>query len=194
MWPTIIAVLGTLAGGALAGVTQHWTARSARQEQHRLQVADAVRALLAAALTYRERFWLQIEVIRDGEQETPEARADRYRARSEVTIARDHLVLLTNDPALIAAARDASWSAISLSDVPLGPVEARRFADDVEAQLEAARDESRDTHTTLRDTGVAYVHGSAAAPGADQRSHMPLPPGRAAESAAAPAAPRRPGN
>ncbi|MFJ4687073.1 hypothetical protein [Streptomyces sp. NPDC088789] len=173
MWPTIIAVLGTLAGAALATVGQQWADRRARAEAHRLQVADAVRALLAAVLHYREHFWLQIEGIRDGESETSQERAARFRARSEVTIARDHLVLLTNHPALIAAARDASWSAIALSDVTLGPVTDQRFADAVEAHLETAREESRVAHTTLRDAGVAYVHGSAAAPGADNRSQMP---------------------
>ncbi|MFE2041654.1 hypothetical protein ACFXAZ_12120 [Streptomyces sp. NPDC059477] len=166
MWPTIVAVLGTLAGGALAGFLQHWAARRAHEEQHRQQVAEAVRALLAAVLTYRELFWLQIAGIREGETETPEARAARFRARSEVTLARDHLELITNDPRLINAARKASWSAIDLSAIELGPVDGGgRFTPEVEAALEAARSASRDAHDDLRNAGSAHVHGTAPRPG-----------------------------
>ncbi|MEU3255929.1 hypothetical protein [Streptomyces sp. NPDC006997] len=37
-----------------------------------------------------------------------------------------------------------------------------RFAAAVEAELEAARDRTRDTHTALRAAGTAYVHGRTA--------------------------------
>lgn len=77
MWSTIIAVLGTLAGAALASLTQHWTDHRARAEQHRQDVAAAVRQLLAAVLAYRELYWLMIAAVRAGEPETSETRAAR---------------------------------------------------------------------------------------------------------------------
>ncbi|MET8826545.1 hypothetical protein ABZX40_36435 [Streptomyces sp. NPDC004610] len=176
MWPTIIAVLGALAGAALGGGIQHLTASRDRVEEHRRQhrqdVVTAVRELLAAAIAYREHFWLRIAALRDAEFETSSERAALYRARSELTNARDALVLLTNDPGLTHAARDVSWSAIELSEIKLGPVDGGRFAGDVEARLEAGRALSRDAHTTLRDAGVAYVHGTPPPPGADSRQHF----------------------
>ncbi|MFF8656812.1 hypothetical protein [Streptomyces huasconensis] len=151
MWSTLIAVLGTLAGAALASLTAHWTDRRARAAEHHQRVLDATAQLLAAALAYRERFWLQIADLRDGESQTREARADLYRARSAVTAAFDRLALTTTDPELTTVALEAAWSAIDLSDIPLGDVRDGRFDVAVEAALDAGRERSRDAHTALRD-------------------------------------------
>ncbi|MFE0132414.1 hypothetical protein ACFWY6_12705 [Streptomyces sp. NPDC059037] len=151
MWSTLIAVLGTLAGTALASLTVHWTDRRARAAEHRQRVSDAASDLLAAALAFRELYWIQIADLRDGEPLTREGRADAMRARSAVTKAFDRLALATTDPALTDAAVEAAWSAIDLSDIPLGPVREQRFSEDVEAALAAGRERSRDAHTALRD-------------------------------------------
>ncbi|MBM7167389.1 hypothetical protein JQK87_02920 [Streptomyces sp. G44] len=151
MWSTLIAVVGTLAGAALASLTAHWTDRRARAAEHRQQVLDATAQLLAAALAYRERFWLQIADLRDGAPPSREGRADLYRARSAVTAAFDRLALTTTDPELTTIALEAAWSAIDLSDIPLGGVRDGRFDAVVEAALDAGRERSRDAHTALRD-------------------------------------------
>ncbi|TDC22471.1 hypothetical protein E1265_15670 [Streptomyces sp. 8K308] len=87
--------------------------------------------------------------IRDGRTESREDRAARYRARSEVTDARDAPALVTTDLQLIERAEAAAWAAIDLSDVELGAVEDGRFAPDVEAALTAAREQTRATHNAL---------------------------------------------
>ncbi|AZM55727.1 hypothetical protein DMA15_26660 [Streptomyces sp. WAC 01529] len=151
MWSTLIAVLGTLAGAGLASLTAHWTDRRARAAEHRQRVLDATAQLLAAALAYRERFWLQIADLRDGEPQSREARADLYRARSAVTQAFDRLALTTTDPELTTIAVETAWSAIDLGDITLGDVRDGRFSDEVEDALDAGRERSRDAHTALRD-------------------------------------------
>ncbi|MEU1155762.1 hypothetical protein ABZ369_22475 [Streptomyces sp. NPDC005918] len=151
MWSTLIAVLGTLGGAALASLTAHWTDRRARAAEHRQQVLDATVQLLAAALAYRERFWLQIADLRDGELPSRDDRADLYRARSAVTHAFDRLALTTEDAELTSIAVEAAWSAIDLNDIALGAVRDGRFSDETETALDVGRERSRDAHTALRD-------------------------------------------
>ena len=158
MWSTLIAVIGTLAGVALASAAQMWTERRSRRDEQRHRIADAVEQLLAAVLAYRERYWLLVADLRDGTTETREERAARYQARTAVTLARDRLALATSDEALIAAAEEAAWSAIELSDIPLGTASSHRFADDVEAALSAGRERSRDAHTALRRASIAHIN------------------------------------
>ncbi|MEV5348914.1 hypothetical protein [Streptomyces achromogenes] len=158
MWDSLVAVLGTLAGVALASGTQVRVDQRARDAQQRQRVAEAVDQLLGALLRYREHYWLLVADIRDGAEETRDARAARYRARSEITQARDRLAVATADPVLTAAAEAAAWSAIDLSDIALGPVTDGRFSEAVEAQLAAGRERSRDAHTVLREAVTAYIH------------------------------------
>ncbi|MFI6288927.1 hypothetical protein ACIBCM_29985 [Streptomyces sp. NPDC051018] len=157
MWSTLIAVLGTLAGVALASATQLLTARRDRDRQHHQDVVDAADALLAAVLSYRELYWLRTDSIRAGEPD-PTDRAAVYAARSAVTRARDRLALVTDEAALVDASQDAAWSAIDLSEIHLGSPVDGRFAPEVEAQLDAGREISRDAHTDLREAVTAYVH------------------------------------
>lgn len=158
MWPTLIAVIGTLSGVALASTTQLWADRRTRTHQHRQDVAAAAAALLDAVLAYREIYWLRVDSIRAG-QSDPVERAAFYSARSEVTRARDRLALATADPALVAAAEAAAWAAIDLSDIRLGDPADGRFAADVEDALDRGRDQAREAHTALRVAVTEYVHG-----------------------------------
>ncbi|MFD5750752.1 hypothetical protein [Streptomyces sp. NPDC127033] len=164
MWDTLIAVLGTLAGVALASSTQLLTDRRSRAEQQRQRLAEAIDQLLGALLLYRELYWLVIADIREGETETRDARAARYRARSEITQARDRLGLATASPELTAAAKEAAWSVIDLSDIELSSITDGRFSDDVEASLSAGRDRSRAAHTALRRAATFHIHHTSNAP------------------------------
>jgi hypothetical protein len=164
MWSTLVAVLGTLAGVALASATQVWADRRVRAEQERQRIVDAVDNLLAAVITYRELFWLLVADLRDGVPEGREARAARYRARSEITRARDRLVLLVNDHALHTAAQEATRSAIELSDIILGPVVDGRFAELVEEALAVGRERTRISHTRLRAVATTHIHPAQGLP------------------------------
>ncbi|MFJ4633768.1 hypothetical protein [Streptomyces sp. NPDC088847] len=108
-------MLGTLAGAALVIVSQHWTDRRARAEAHRQEVKEATGQLLEAVLTYRELYWLWLAGVREGQHEASADRAARYRAHSAITNARDRLALATTHQTLIAAAEEATWSAVELS-------------------------------------------------------------------------------
>ncbi|MGV9456430.1 hypothetical protein [Streptomyces sp. NPDC003635] len=163
MWDALIAVVGTLAGVALASSTQFLTDRRNRAEQQHQRVVDTADQLLAAVLQYRELFWLLIADLREGQAGTREDRAALFRARSEITRARDRLAILTADPELHAAAMAAAWSAIDLSDIEPGSADDYgRFDADVEAALSAGRERSQDAHTALRRAVTTYIHGTAA--------------------------------
>ncbi|MEU4996562.1 hypothetical protein [Streptomyces sp. NPDC021622] len=155
MWSTLIAVLGTLAGAALASLTAHWTDRRARDAEYRQRVLDATAQLLAAALEYRQQYWIQVADLRDGVPLGREARVELYRARSAVTQAFDRMALTAADSDLTAIAVEVAWSAIDLGDIPLGDVRDGRFGDDIEGALAAGRERSRDAHTALRDAARA---------------------------------------
>ncbi|MGP3987346.1 hypothetical protein [Streptomyces sp. 3N207] len=158
MWSSVIAVLGTLAGAALGVVSQHWLDRRTREEQQLLHVTDLVAHLLDAVLAYRELFWLRIAGLREGEPETGEERAALYRARSEITKARDRLALATSDSYLLSGAHRASLSALELSDIELGPVgHGGKFSEAVEHALATGREQTRIAHTELREAGAWYV-------------------------------------
>ncbi|WP_031129710.1 hypothetical protein [Streptomyces aureocirculatus] len=158
MWGTVIAVLGTLGGVALAGATQVLTERRARREQQRQLIADAVQQLLGAVMTYREAHWLLIADIREGEQDNRETRTARYRARSEITRAFDRLSLVTADPQLVQAASAALWAAVELSHIDVGQAAEGRFAEHVETALAAGRERTREAHNALRAAATAHVH------------------------------------
>lgn len=159
MWSSIVAVLGTLAGVALAGYTQRATDRRARQDTHRQQVTHAVAELLEAVVRHREAHWLTVESLRTDAVETAPERTARATTRSAATIARDRLGLLVeSDPVLLGAAETAWRTAVELPDIALGPAAEGRFSPDVEAALETARERCRNAHTALRVAGAAYVH------------------------------------
>ncbi|WP_381562693.1 hypothetical protein [Streptomyces eurythermus] len=159
MWSTIVAVLGTLAGAALAGYVQRSGDRRAREHAHRQEVTRAVAELLEAIVRHREVHWLAVASRRAGAGESEEERTARATTRSAATVARDRVgLLVVSDPALLGAAETAWRTAVDLHDIDLGPATDSRFPPEVEAALEAARDRCRDAHTALRIAGSAYVH------------------------------------
>ncbi|MET9387894.1 hypothetical protein ABZY09_44630 [Streptomyces sp. NPDC002928] len=159
MWSTIVAVLGTLAGVAVAGYAQRSSDRQAREHTHRQEVARAVAELLEAVVRHREVHWLFVESRRAGDAETAEERVARATTRSAATVARDRVGLLVDsEPALLGAIETAWRTAMDLPNIVLGPATDGRFSPEVEAALEAARERCRGAHTALRIAGSAYVH------------------------------------
>jgi dihydroxyacetone kinase DhaKLM complex PTS-EIIA-like component DhaM len=159
MWSTIVAVLGTLAGAALAGYVQRSGDRRAREHAHRQEVARAVAELLEAIVRHREVHWLVVESRRAGAGGTEEERMARATTRSAATVARDRVgLLVVSDPTLLGASETAWRTAVDLHDIVLGPATGGRFSPEVEAALEAARNRCREAHTALRIAGSAYVH------------------------------------
>lgn len=169
MWDSAIAVIGTLAGGLLVTVTQQVTDRRQQREQHRERVADLTGQLLSAVLRYRQLYWLRVDALRAGEPD-PVVRADFYQARPDVTEARDRLALVVTDEALLRAAGRAAWSALDLSEIDPGLPQGGRYAPEIEAQLDVARERSREAHTALRQAATGYGTPSAPGRAVDTRS------------------------
>ncbi|MFE6825541.1 hypothetical protein [Streptomyces sp. NPDC057690] len=159
MWSTIVAVLGTLAGAALAGYAQRSGDRRAREHMHRQEVTNAVAELLEAIVRHREAHWLSVESRRAGAAQTAEERTALATTRSSATVARDRIgLLVTSEPALLGAIETAWRTAVDLPNVVLGPANDGRFSPEAEAALDAARERCRGAHTALRIAGSAYVH------------------------------------
>ncbi|MCL3992410.1 hypothetical protein [Streptomyces lavenduligriseus] len=159
MWYSIMAVLGTLAGAALAGYVQRSGDRRAREHAHRQEVARVVAEPLEAIVRHREAHWLTVASRRAGAGGTKQERTARATTRSTATVARDRVgLLVVADPALLEAAETAWRTAVDLHGIHLGPATDGRFPPDVETALEATRDRCRDAHNAPRIAGSAYVH------------------------------------
>ncbi|OIJ66020.1 hypothetical protein [Streptomyces mangrovisoli] len=159
MWSTIVAVLGTLAGVALAGYAQRSSDRQARDQAHRQEVTRAVADLLEAIVRHREVHWLFVESQRAGAPESAHERTARATTRSAATVARDRVgLLVVSEPALLGAIETAWRTATDLPDIALGQATDGRFSHEVETALEAARERCRAAHTALHIAGSAYIH------------------------------------
>lgn len=150
MWSTLIAVLGTLAAGALTTVLQHRAARSTadtahhRQAavEHRRDVLTAVRELVTALDAHRRAMWVR-EVAR-----LSSAPADEYAAlRSEshatrTAISAPLVTVRILAPEVTDQAMAAAQATYALRDSPDRAALDTRRADAltaVEALIEAVR-------------------------------------------------------
>ncbi|CAL9328425.1 protein kilB [Streptomyces sp. enrichment culture] len=133
IWPSIVAVLGTLAGALTAGLLQHRSARTARAEEradnHRQDQLAAVTDFAAAldahrsAIFHRERLALSAA----GTEHQMEAQTRSHETRAAVTAPHIRLQVLIPDlagPAQQAA--DATYALRKASDRT--DLDARRHA------------------------------------------------------------------
>ncbi|MFJ7157307.1 protein kilB [Streptomyces sp. NPDC101118] len=117
MWPSIIAVLGTLAGALTAGMLQQRTARTARAEQradaHRQDQLGAVTEFAAAldahrsAMFHRER----LALTDAGAEQQLEAQTNSHDTRTAITAPHVRLQVLVPELAVPAQrAADATYA------------------------------------------------------------------------------------
>ncbi|MFH8369634.1 protein kilB [Streptomyces sp. NPDC018031] len=133
MWPSIIAVAGTLLGGALTGLLQIRAERSARRADRADRRAEALRAalgeLVAALGDHRRALWHRERIRLSGaDREAFEAaRTTSHATRSAVTGPLVSVAVL--EPSLAEPARRAALAAFDLRDAAdLGVLAARREA------------------------------------------------------------------
>ncbi|MFG2298287.1 hypothetical protein [Streptomyces sp. NPDC048603] len=147
MWPSIVAVTGTLAGALTAGILQHRAAATARAEQradtHRQDQLSAVTEFAAAldahrsALFHRER----LALAEAGTEHRMEAQTKSHDTRTAVTAPHVRLQVLV--PELAGAAQQAADATYAL-----------RHATD-RPQLDALR-------RTAREASTAFIAAAAA--------------------------------
>jgi hypothetical protein len=118
MWSSIIAVAGTLLGGALAGLLQIRMERAARVDRRAEALRVALGELVAALGDHRRAMWHREELRLKGlKQETVEkARAASHATRSAVTAPLVAVSVL--EPSLAEPARQAVQAAFALRDAP----------------------------------------------------------------------------
>ncbi|MFD6335473.1 protein kilB [Streptomyces niveus] len=120
MWPSIIAVIGTLLGGALTGLLQIRSARIAQSSARADQRAEALRRalgeLVAVLGDHRRAMWHR-EVLRldgAGEEAVAAARTASRATRSAVTAPLVAVSVL--ERSLAEPARQAALAAFDLRD------------------------------------------------------------------------------
>ncbi|MBH5333984.1 protein kilB [Streptomyces pactum] len=114
MWPSIIAVAGTLLGGALTGLLQYRMERAARADRREEALRTALGELVAALGDHRRAMW-QREDLRlngAGREAVEAARSASHATRSAVTAPLVSVSVL--DPSLAPPARRAALAAFDL--------------------------------------------------------------------------------
>ncbi|MEU8779851.1 hypothetical protein [Streptomyces sp. NPDC048606] len=149
LWPSLVAVLGTLAGALTAGLLQHRSARTARAEERaqsrRQDRLDAVTDFAAAldahrsAMFHRERLTL----TSPGTEHELEAQTRTHETRAAVTA--PHIRLQVLVPELAESARQAADATYAL----------RRATD--RAELDARRHAAREATGTFIAAAAALL-------------------------------------
>ncbi|GAB1334391.1 hypothetical protein ACE1SV_09810 [Streptomyces sp. E-15] len=116
MWSSVIAVAGTLLGGALAGLLQIRRERDARAERRAEALRVALGELVAALGDHRRALWHREDLALNGagEEVVAAARAVSHATRSAVTAPLVAVSVL--EPALAEPARRAALAAFGLRD------------------------------------------------------------------------------
>jgi hypothetical protein len=120
VWSSLIAVIGTLSGGLLAGLVQARLASAARREMRgdtrRADALAAVTALVSAVADHRRARWMREELRLTDASEHPlaEARTACRTTRSAITAPLVTVRILL--PALIPAAEHAVQATYAMRD------------------------------------------------------------------------------
>ncbi|MEU0931064.1 protein kilB [Streptomyces malaysiensis] len=122
MWSSIIAVVGTLLGSAVAYVLQQRAGRieraEARGEVRRSDRLAAVTALVAALAEHRRAMWVRedLRMTGDAPEAYAAARADSHTTRAAITAPLTTVALLA--PELAGAAENAARATYALRGAP----------------------------------------------------------------------------
>ncbi|MFF5537884.1 protein kilB [Streptomyces cinerochromogenes] len=116
MWSSIIAVAGTLLGGAFTALLQSRRERAARAERRADALRVALGELVAALGDHRRALWHREDLRLNGAEAVEAARAATHATRSAVTAPLVTVSVL--EPALTEPARRAALAAFALRDAP----------------------------------------------------------------------------
>ncbi|MEU6671817.1 protein kilB [Streptomyces sp. NPDC046727] len=116
MWSSIIAVAGTLLGGALTGLLQIRRERAARGERRAEALRVALGELVAALGDHRRALWHREDLVLNGagQDAVEAARAVSHATRSAVTAPLVSVSVL--EPSLAEPARRAALAAFGIRD------------------------------------------------------------------------------
>jgi hypothetical protein len=134
VWTSLIAVLGTLAGGGLTATVQGRLARVNRREARRADALAAVTQLAAALANHRRAMWVLEDRRLSGapEQAVDEARTKSHDSRAAIEIPLHTVAILV--PALAQSAEEATQATFAM-----------RNAADQDA-LKTLREAAKDAH------------------------------------------------
>jgi len=114
VWTSLVAVLGTLAGGGLTATVQGRLARANRREARRADALAAVTQLAAALADHRRAMWVVEDRRLSGapEQAVDEAQAKRHDTRAAIEIPLHTVAILV--PALAESAEEATQATFAM--------------------------------------------------------------------------------
>jgi hypothetical protein len=114
VWTSLVAVLGTLAGGGLTATVQGRLARANRREARRADALAAVAQLAAALADHRRAMWVVEDSRLSGapEQAVDEAQAKRHDTRAAIEIPLHTVAILV--PALAQPAEEATQATFAM--------------------------------------------------------------------------------
>lgn len=134
VWTSLVAVLGTLAGGGLTAMVQGRLARANRREARRTDALTAVAQLAAALANHRRAMWVLEDrrLSEAPEQAVEEARSISHDTRAGIEIPLHTVAILV--PSLAQTAEEAKQATFAM-----------RNAEDRDA-LNTLRQAAKDTH------------------------------------------------
>lgn len=114
VWTSLVAVLGTLAGGGLTATVQGRLARANRRETRRADALAAVTQLAAALANHRRAMWVLEDRRLSGalEEAVDEARTISYDTRAAIEIPLHTVAILV--PALAQSAEEATQATFAM--------------------------------------------------------------------------------
>jgi hypothetical protein len=118
VWTSLIAVLGTLAGGGLTATVQGRLARANRREARRADALAAVTQLAAALANHRRAMWVVEDRRLSGasKQAVDEAQTARHDTRAAIEIPLHTVTILV--PALAQPAEEATQATFAMRNAP----------------------------------------------------------------------------
>jgi len=134
VWTSLVAVLGTLAGGGLTATVQGRLARVSRREARRADALAAVTQLAAALANHRRAMWVVEDRRLSGApaRDVDEAQTKRHDTRAAIEIPLHTVAILV--PALAKPAEEAAQATFAM-----------RNAADLDT-LSTLRQAAKDTH------------------------------------------------
>jgi hypothetical protein len=116
VWTSLVAVLGTLAGGGLTAMVQGRLARASRREARRADALAAVTQLAAALANHRRAMWVVEERRLSGapEQAVDAAQTERHDTRAAIEVPLHTVAILV--PVLAQPAEDATRATFAMHD------------------------------------------------------------------------------
>ncbi|MGW7268278.1 hypothetical protein [Streptomyces sp. NPDC054842] len=148
MFAAIISVIGTLLGALVVGGMQQLTTKAARRERARQDLIEAANLLLDGATDHRSHQYLKHVARQQDREDTPEARQERYAARSAMTKGLSRFEFATQSSTLLRLASELVSTSLAIGEADSAN----------EIEINRAGDRAREAHKAMRQAIARHLH------------------------------------